>query len=534
MLDEADELRSGNLGDYWSIVVRRRWWILLPTFVCWAIVWTGSWVWPDRFKSEALILVEQQRVPEHYVVPNVTLDLQDRVLAITQRILSRTRLQATIDRFHLYQHSRGLGSLLQTKDPVEQMRKDIQIDLVQSDGKTAVHPGDLAAFKIRYFAASAEIARQVNSELTSLFIEENLKSQQLSSESTTAFLNSQLTDARAKLEEQESKVRGFKAKHLGDLPSQLESNVQILSGMQGQLQNNQRALDGANQQRLYLESLEQQYQTAMAQSGSGDPNARPEETLNKELMDARSRLAEARSKYTEDHPDIIALKNQVAKAEVLKKQEIAAEQAANANDESSNLAGSTSTSMMQLQSQIKANQLEIQNYDKRRKDLERQISSYQARLNLTPSTEQELADISRGYEESKANYNSLLQKQNQSELATSLEQRQQGERFSVIDPPSTPLKPSSPNHLIVSLAGLALGVVVGVGLVAFFELTEVRVRDKKDVEDLVNARVLVGIPHLSTRTEDRLHELRRLAEIAATVAMAVLMAAGNLYAFYKG
>jgi succinoglycan biosynthesis transport protein ExoP len=542
MLEESDELQTGNLGDYWSIVVRRRWWILLPTFVCWAMVWTGGWLWPDRYESEALILVEQQKVPEHYVVPNVTLDVQDRVRAITQRILSRTRLQATIDRFHLYQRSHGLSGLLQTNDPVEQMRKDIQIELVQSDGKTAAHTGDLAAFKIRYFAASTEMAQQVNSELTSLFIDENLKSQQELSESTTAFLNSQLADARAKLEEQEAKVREFKAKHLGDLPSQLESNVQILSGLQSQLQTNEHALDSATQQRLYLESLLQQYRSARSETGTGDPTARPEDALDKELMDARSRLAEARSKYTEDHPDIVALKDKIAKAEALKKQmekEMASKQKATADgsasgEESASPSGSTSNSMMQVQSQLKANQLEIQNYEKRRKDLEAQISSYRARLNLTPATEQELAEISRGYEESNTNYNSLLQKQNQSQLATSLEQRQQGERFSIIDPPSAPLKPSSPNHLLVSLGGLAFGIAGGFVLIAFLELTDVRVRREKDLADLVRARVLVGIPHLSTRTEDYLRGFRRWAEIATAVAMVVLIAVGNFYAFYKG
>ena len=117
--------------------------------------------------------------------------------------------------------------------------------------------------------------------------------------------------------------------------------------------------------------------------------------------------------------------------------------------------------MMQIQSQLKANRLEIQNYQQQVKKIETQIADYQARLNLTPATEQELADISRGYEESKANYDSLLQKQNQSQLATSLEERQQGEQFRILDPPSLPARPSSPNHLLISLAGLLVGFAVG-------------------------------------------------------------------------
>ena len=115
------------------------------------------------------------------------------------------------------------------------------------------------------------------------------------------------------------------------------------------------------------------------------------------------------------------------------------------------------TPIMQVQSQLKANQLEISNIQQHEKDLESQITGYQARLNLTPETEQELTAVSRGYEESKTNYNSLLQKQMQSQLATSLEQRQQGEQFRIVDPPSLPKKPSAPNHLWFSLGGLLVG-----------------------------------------------------------------------------
>jgi uncharacterized protein involved in exopolysaccharide biosynthesis len=189
---------------------------------------------------------------------------------------------------------------------------------------------------------------------------------------------------------------------------------------------------------------------------------------------------------------------------------------------------------MQLRSQLKANALEIQNYQRREKAIELEISAYQARLRITPETEQELADISRGYEESKTNYNSLLQKQNQSQLATSLAQRQQGEQFRVLDPPSIPEKPATPNHLLLSLAGLVLGGVVGVGLVIFLELTNVRIRHEKDLYELVPARVLVCLPHLGTPEEAQLDSVARRIEVAAAAAMAVLIIAGNFYAFYKG
>jgi uncharacterized protein involved in exopolysaccharide biosynthesis len=189
---------------------------------------------------------------------------------------------------------------------------------------------------------------------------------------------------------------------------------------------------------------------------------------------------------------------------------------------------------MQIQSQLQANQLQIQNYEQREKNVESQISDYRARLNLTPQTEQELADISRGYDESMSNYNSLLQKQMQSQLATSLEQRQQGEQFRILDPPSLPIRPTSPNHLMISIIGLIVGAALGLGLVALLELTDVRVWQAKDVEGIVPCRMLVAVPHLSTPREEQYGSTVRWVKIGATVAIVVSIIAGNLYSFYKG
>ena len=534
MFDDAQEPVSPSFEELWVIAWRRRWWLLLPIFLCWLGVWGMSWLMRATYESVATILVEQQKVPEHFVMPNVTVNLQDRLQNMTQQILSRTRLQKTIDDLHLYAPARGVGRLFQSGDSVEQMRKDINIELVQSPG----HPSDLTAFKIHYSGDSPSRAQQVNSELTTLFIDENVRSEQQSSEDTTTFLASQLEDARVKLEEQEAKVKAFKARHLGELPSQIESNVHILTGLQSELESVLRALDNAKQQKLYLESQLQQFQSARGLLDSGDADASSPEALDKELFVLRQRLADERSRHTDEYPEIIAIKRKIAEAETLKKEmdvEIATrEEASPAESPAGGLSASYSSPMIQLRSQLKANALEIQNYQHREATIASEISAYKARLNMTPETEQELADISRGYEESKTNYASLLQKQNQSQLATSLSQRQQGEQFRVLDPPSLPDKPAAPNHLLWSLGGLVLGGAVGVGLILFLELSNVRIRQEKDLSEVVPARVLVSIPHLGTPQEAHLVAASRRLEVAAAVAMVLVMLAGNFYAFFKG
>lgn len=539
MLDELQEQKSRGIEEYWSIIRRHRWLILLSIFVCWATVWGIGWLLPATYQSEALILVEDQKVTSELVPPNVSVSLQDQLQSMTQQILSRTQLQGIIGRYHLYTKHGGLLAIFEPTDPVDQMRKDISIMPVEVPGRN----GDLTAFKIYYTGPTPELAQQVNSELTSAFLDQNMKSQQQLSQSTTSFFDNQLADARAKLEEQGAKVRAFKAQHVGELPDQLESNVQILSGVQNQLEQTQRALDRAQQQKLYLESIVQQYQSVQTDLGNGDSAETPP-ALDKELKNLRMQLAAERSQYTDNYPDVIALKDQIAKTEKLKKQiegEIATNQKTGktSKDSVTSVAGAdfqngAPTPMMQIESQLKANQLEIKGYEKQEKTLEGRVAEYQTRLNMMPATEQALADVSRGYNESQKNYDSLLAKQSQSQLATSLEQNQQGQQFRLLDPAQLPDKPASPNHILLSLGGLILGIAVGVGLTALFELTDARVRNEEDLEGLVAARVLVGIPRISTPKEDHDRIRMRWMGRAAAVVVVLLIVAGNIYAFYKG
>ncbi len=539
MLDELQEQKSRGIEEYWSIIRRHRWLILLSIFVCWAMVWGIGWLLPATYQSEALILVEDQKVTSELVPPNVSVSLQDQLQSMTQQILSRTQLQGIIGRYHLYTKHGGLLAIFEPTDPVDQMRKDISITPVEVPGRN----GDLTAFKIYYTGPTPELAQQVNSELTSAFLDQNMKSQQQLSQSTTSFFDNQLADARAKLEEQGAKVRAFKAQHVGELPAQLESNVQILSGVQNQLEQTQRALDRAQQQKLYLESIVQQYQSVQTDLGNGDSAETPP-ALDKELKNLRMQLAAERSQYTDNYPDVIALKDQIAKTEKLKKQiegEIATNQKTGktSKDSVTSVAGAdfqngAPTPMMQIESQLKANQLEIKGYEKQEKTLEGRVAEYQTRLNMMPATEQALADVSRGYNESQKNYDSLLAKQSQSQLATSLEQNQQGQQFRLLDPAQLPDKPASPNHILLSLGGLILGIAVGVGLTALFELTDARVRNEEDLEGLVAARVLVGIPRISTPKEDHDRIRMRWMGRAAAVVVVLLIVAGNIYAFYKG
>jgi len=525
MFEEEQEGPQLSIQDYWQILQRRRWWLLAVIFGCWALAWVASWITPAIYRSETLILVEQQKVPQQYVVSNVSVDLQERLQSMTQQILSRTRLQRIIDQFHLYE---GLKKRLGPDGPVDAMRKDIAIELVDAPGKSE----DLTAFRIAYNAPNPKLAQQVATQLTSLFIDENLQQQTQQAESTTEFLSNELDVARSALTEQEAKIQDFQTRYLGELPSQMQGNVQILNGLQDRYHNVSQNLNHAQEQKLYLESLLSQYRSVKFGDHTGT-NTLP--AIQDELAKLRARLTDAQAKYTPQHPDVIRLKAQIAQTEKMKK--TLETDLANSSTKSDRAPHSPSelqamSPVLQLESQIKANDQEVSDSQNELTQLESQIKAYQSRLNITPVREQQLADLTRDYNQSKSNYDSLLQKQQQSQLATNLEKSQQGQQFRIIDPPSLAQRPFSPNRVRYSALGLAAGIVLGFICIAGVEYIDDRVRLFRDV-NLFHARVLVGIPHLTTERQEKQQARRRILEWCTATIMLILMVAGNLVTFYK-
>ena len=306
VLDDPS-LEKTDWRKHWRMLCRRRWWLALPAFGIWMAVWAVAWFLPAVYRSETVILVEQQKVPETYVVPNVSADLQDQLQNMTQQILGRMRLLDIMKDFNLYP---TLRARVTDDEMVERMRKDIQVELVQAPNRS----GNLSAFKVAYMSNDPVLAQKVTAQLTSLFINENLRTRQDQSKQTTQFLADQLEEARRGLAEQEAKVKEFKSQYLGQLPEQVQSNVQILAGLQTQLQQETDLLGRAKQQSVYLDTLRTQWRTLEASAGTGNSaGATSLPALDQELARLRAELADLRSHYTERHPDVRKVKEQIAK-----------------------------------------------------------------------------------------------------------------------------------------------------------------------------------------------------------------------------
>jgi succinoglycan biosynthesis transport protein ExoP len=528
--NNSGEQASLNVGRYWALICHRRLWLIAAVFVGWAGVVGLGWVLPPKYRSETVILVEQQKVPEKYVESNVAIDLQQRLQNITEQILSRTKLLEIVTKYHLY-------ATAQNADPeglVARMRKDVKIELVRPNLT------QITGFKVSYSASTPLLAQQVTGAVTALFIEDNLHNRQQLSQDTTEFLESQLQSAREDLSRQEERLREFKDRYLGELPEQLQGNVQILSGLQSRLQSTTEALNQAEQHKLYLESLLSQYRSLHAASSDGvgsSPVTTPP-VLEQQLQKLKNQLADLSTRYTPQHPDIVRVRQQIATTERLK-EKIESESKSDKKTDSSLPTATpaeiqTMSPVMQMEGQIKSNQLEITNRKHEIKDIEAQIGQYEARLNLAPVREQQLAAITRDYQQSRANYDSLLSKKQQSEMATSLEKRQQGEQFRVLDPPSLPRKPYFPNRLIFSLAGIGAGGFLAIGLVVLFEVADARIYREEDLRDLTSAPILAGVPLLSTPAEEREQSRRRWLEAVAVSVLLVCIPAVTLFSYLRG
>ncbi|MGA9585840.1 MAG: XrtA system polysaccharide chain length determinant [Terracidiphilus sp.] len=520
-LTEEQESTQFDFERYLDLARRRHIYFLVQLFLGWLVVWGSSWILPTTYKSSTLILVEQPTMPESYVAPNVNENLQERLQSITQQILSQTRLMMIVDKLNLYADAKSLKT---PDDKVEALRKDISVDLVKDTRNQ-----EITAFRVSFSAHDPVLAQKVTNELTQLFIGENLKVRQEQSEGTTHFIEQQLEEARVTLAAQEAKVKQFDAAHEGALPSQQASNLQILAGLQEQLQNQQDSLNTAKQQRVYFQSLVEQYKSLHAAGRSIDGTPTGVTALDQQLNSLQAQLTDLSSHYTDSYPDVQKVKAQIAKVEKQKQELLAAPKTG------SKLANETeSTPLLQLQGQLQSNQLEITSRERAIAGLEARINEYQGRLNTEPATEQQLDDITRGYEQSKANYDDLLKKKNNSVMATSMEQMQQGERFTVLDPASLPIKPDFPNRLKFCGMGIAAGLALGCLVVFLLEFFDDRIYGEKELKALLPITVMAEIPEIQSPVDEVKQKRRVALGWAMAAIIGAVIVAGSTFSFLRG
>lgn len=475
--------REMGFEEYLQILWRRLWLLVLPGVLVCAGAYFYSQTIPDRFTSQTLVLVEGQKVPDDFVRSVVREEINQRLGTMREQILSRSRLEPLISRFNLFPNEVGR---VPTEDLVNRLRSAITVTPVQP---VAGGMHGLPGFFINFTWSDPRLAQVICAEITSMFMEENLRQRATRAEETTAFLSKQLEEAKTRLDEQDARLADFKRRYVGQLPGQEQTNLNMLMTLTAQLDAVTGHLHRAQQDKTYAESMLAQQISAWeaTQTGSGNPL-----TLEQQLRALQNQLVTLEARYTRDHPDVIKLKGDIATL-----QRKVDELAVTPPDPSAmtDLARiNEPPQIQQLRMQIRNLSQTIEEKTREQARMQEQIRVYQARVQLSPVIEQEFKELTRGFEMAHQFYNELLSKRQQAEMATNLELRQQGEQFRVLDPANLPESPSYPDRAQFALGGLGVGLLLGAGIALLFEMRDQAIRSERDIEALLALPTLALVP----------------------------------------
>ena len=549
----AAALKPGGVSlspeHYLRIILHRKWWVLGIFAVISAGTAVYSYRLPDIFTSDTLILVDPQKVPESYVRSTVTGDIRNRLGTLSQQILSATRLQKIIDTLNLYPQEK---KTLAREDLIGTMRRHISVAVVSDFGGSQ----DLQAFRVGFSGTNPRLVAQVANELASLFIEENLKAREQQATGTTEFLQNQLQETRKTLEEQESRLRDFKLKHIGEMPEQQTADLQILGQLQSQLQLESDAITRAEQQKSLTDSLIAHTAPVVEMDGSeppkpmlnADKDGKPTTPAGKPVNQAKAQLAALLARgYTDKHPAVRKLMAQIADEEAAAKGTASAPAvvetmpAAPAELADSNSAPSTlksappvvPTNNPILQSQLRQLDAEIARRRVEQQRISKQIANYQAKLEAIPVREQQIVDLVRDYEISKGHYSQLLSSLQNAETATQLEIRQKGEKFTILDPAQPAERPSSPNRSMINAGGSAVGLGLGLLLALITEFMGMSITTSEQITESTGIPVLEVIPVIQTYRDQTIQRRRLVLASMSGALVAIVVSCAAFIHYYR-
>jgi polysaccharide chain length determinant protein (PEP-CTERM system associated) len=482
-------IQNLQLEDYIDILKRRLIWILVPG----ALVWLGTFAYvrqlPNVYVSETVILVEPPKVPSEYVKSTAVGSVESRLSTISQQIMSRTRLERIILDHSLYTERRKTEPM---EEVVGGMRKDIRLLVNKAD-----------AFTLSYRAHEPVLAQKVVSQIASLYIEENLRSRHEQTEGVTQFIEAQLKQTETKLKELEDRLSHFKINNIGALPEQQPANLSTLGRLQMQLQA---AVDSSNrleEKKIYLRRMNSELATLTkfrVTPVTSQPSGVTEATAavgSSELERKRAERDALHRRYTSEHPDvrkldaeISALEKRTPKFEVPSVNNVVPSSSEQSQEDDSDAV----LAKAEMQSELDTLEMQIQRSRQEQEKIKKEMILYQSRVDLVPRVEQMQREISRDYETTRAFYQGLLAKKNDAAMATSLEQRQKGEQFRILDPANLPEQPTEPNRLRLNLMGLAFGLGLGAALSLLLELRDSSVRSEGELALLTGLQILISVP----------------------------------------
>ncbi len=494
-----------NIYQYIQLLLRRKWVIIftaIPVLILGALYCLFT---PEIFKATALIVAVPQKVPETYIRSTVTEENDERIRGILREITSRTALEKIIKKFNLYPEMRKKYPM---ETVVERLKKEIKIENTERNRRNG-----LISFNLSYEGRDPELIAKVTNALANMFVEQNLQLRQTQAENTAKFLDSELKKIYAKLKKTEEALKEYKLAHMGELPEQRDSNIATLTALQQQLQSVQENIRRTEDRRMLLsQQLSDErissrnlaaYSSQNAQQGTTTAGR---EGAELSLPEMQERLRILRSRYTEQHPDIVALK----KAIESRKKNIAEQKKGGHAKNTGHVPLSGNPAVDALKLQLRSAELEAKQLREEAALLKKKIEMYQQRIENTPKREQELIDLTRDYDNLKQTYDSLLQRKLEAEQAAALERRQQGEQFRIIDQATPPEIPVKPNLLKIIPMIIVLAFGGGFALAFVLDFLSTKFFDPDDVVKAFGLPVLACIPVLLTEEEKKYRRRREI------------------------
>jgi polysaccharide chain length determinant protein (PEP-CTERM system associated) len=516
-----------TIKDYAEIFWRRKWWFIVPVFLGVSLTTLYSYSLPPVYRSSTLILVEPQKIPESYVPPTVTSSVEERLNTISQQILSRTNLEKIISEFGLYRAStpspansqNALERLLSKGrniwgasevsqwttsgtwipgEHVDRMRQSIEINVL--GGRRQKN-----AFTISYSGKDPNTVMSVTNALASLFIEENLKVRERQAEGTSEFLTKELTAVEKELKEVEGNLKSFKEKHNGSLPDQLEANLKTLDRYYLEHQNVSEEIRKLEERKIFYEQQLSNYDTPSGMHNNKE-NSTGRGVLENQLKELQLKLSRLNSEFTENYPDISIVKEQIRELE-----DRISESVVQSNSEKN---GSTNGVNFRrnndTKGQIQLVGAEIDTLKDRKKKISGLIKEYEKRIDNTYDNEMELFSLTRDYDISKQNYETLLTKKMNAKMSENLEKRQQGEQFRIIDPANMPTKPYMPNRMKITLIGSLCSGAISAGLIFLLEYLYPYFRRPEDFQNIFNLPLLSTIQRCRVNSKGKCYGIESM------------------------
>lgn len=484
--------RAMSIEDYTSILRRRVWVIVIPAVVCCVAAYVVSLKLPKKYESRTTVLVEAQRVPSDLVKPLEVGDPNEKLNSMKEQIMSNSRLQPIVERFGLF-----YDPSLSIDARIQMLQKVIVVQPV--DPMPGTRSSALPGFRISVTLDDAHMAQQVCSEITSMFVEQDLKSRESSAVNATNFMSEEVEAARARMNEQDAKLAAFKQQYLGVLPDQETMNLNLLMGVNTQIDTvNQAIAREESNKGLWEAELATQLANWKASRSQTVAGVASPATIDGELRRKEDELNALLDKYDENFPTVTAKKREI---EDLKKRVAAAAAAPPVAPDPKLAAADTSNAfaiepeaVQQLRARIKGSNLTIQDKERELASLNAQYKLYQSRVQSSPNVEQKYTELTRDFGQAQEDYKALLHKRDEAEMSVALQRRQQGEQFKLLDPASFSDHPSFPNSLQFAGAGLAGGLGIGLALTLLLEFRDKSLRTESDVEALLKLPILAMVP----------------------------------------